>query len=231
VSRLVAKEDGRFPFDFGQLYQGLFPDELGPTVLLDFTLAGKLFNRYLEHIGTKPRPESRIGRRVMVAVGGSFLAGSSGQQVIERYSLSRHDVLSPERIIRLADERRYPSVQADLARPRRLSTVLKHGASRKDWSSDDPWEEPEQALELEGQIMAGLLTEGFIEPEEIGVDDERLWELLGMANLGDSKIQRLLRLPAHRLEVLAQEHGWLITNPLLREYRLAQSIAELANRI
>src|SRR3990167_6582848 len=143
MSRYVAKEGGQRGFNFDQRYAVVgmegkiemdFADQLGVTMLLDFTLAGELFARYLEHEGKIPKRESRAKRRVMVAVGGSFLAGSSGRQVIERYSLSRHDVLAPDRIIRLADENRDPIVQADLAKPRRLSTVLKHGASRKDLS-------------------------------------------------------------------------------------------------
>lgn len=237
MSRLVSQEGGRVPFDFDQRLIGpegkpVFPDQLGAGVIFDVVLAGGLFARYLEHAGEIPKRKSRAPRRVMVTVGGSFLAGSSGQQVVERYSLSRHDVPAPGRVIRLADEKKDPRVQADLAKPRQLPTVLKHGASRKDWSQgDEPWERPEAALGLGGQVMAGLLGEGCISPEQIGVDDERLLELLGAANLGDVEIQRLLRLPAHRLEVLAQSGGWRRGNPLVAEYQLGQSIVEMINRL
>ena len=239
MSRYVAKEGGQRGFNFDQRYAVVgmegkiemdFADQLGVTMLLDFTLAGELFARYLEHEGKIPKRESRAKRRVMVAVGGSFLAGSSGRQVIERYSLSRHDVLAPDRIIRLADENRDPIVQADLAKPRRLSTVLKHGASRKDLSGADPWQEPEAAVAGLGEIVAGLLGEGFLAPEDIeqvGADDERLLELLAAANLGEGEIGRLLRLPAHRLEVLAQAGGWQDGNPLSAEYQRAAELARL----
>lgn len=238
--RYVSVEGGRFPFDFDQRYavagpegkvEMVFADELGAAVLLDFTLAGGLFARYLEHVGQTPERKSRATRRVMVAVGGSFLAGSSGAQVVERYSLKRHDVPAPGRVIRLADERRDPMVQLDLAKPRQLSTVLKHGASRKDWSGDDPWGKPEAALGFGGQILAGLVAEGFISPEQIGVSDERLLKLLAAANLGDIEVQRLLRLPRHRLEILAQPAGWQAGSPPAAEYRLAAELAHLLSGI
>ena len=240
MPRYVAVEGGKLGFDFDQRYpvvgpkgkvEMVFADELGAGALLDFTLAGELFNRYLEHDGKIPKGESRSPRRVMVAVGGSFLDGSSGRQVVETYSLSRHDVLAPERVIRLADENRDPIVQADLAGPRRLSTVLKHGAARRDLSGREALETPEAALGLGGQIMAGVPAEGFIEPGEIGIDDERLLELLGAANLGDFEIQRLTRLPGHRLAFLAQAGGWQAGNPLSAEYRRAAELAEFFNLI
>lgn len=74
MSRLIAKEGSRFPFDFGQLYQGLFPDELGVgAVAQGLLVAPERKRRVKIPAGTpaKPRLEQERQSRITVALDGT----------------------------------------------------------------------------------------------------------------------------------------------------------------
>lgn len=229
MPRYVAAEGGRFGEIFDQRYIGpdgkrVFPDEFGAHGILTQILVGTEFPRFLEHEEDTPKPESRTPRRVQIAVMESFLASSRGEQVLAPYRLSDHDV--PPRVRRLVDEFRDPSIDRATAKPRQLTTVLKHGASRKDWSNQDPWVLPEQTLGLSAQIVSGLVSEGFIDPHTLNAGE--LEDLL--AQLSAPGFHRFLSLPRHKLLLLAQQEGW--GSPTLGgEYRRALEVAELLNTL